>query len=53
MAAPPDGKHGKRVRTIYTQEQLERLEHEFEKQQYMVGTERLVFRVNREVWHVA
>ncbi|KAK3095766.1 hypothetical protein FSP39_018760, partial [Pinctada imbricata] len=31
---------GKRVRTIFTPEQLERLEAEFEKQQYMVGTER-------------
>lgn len=33
---------GKRVRTIFTPEQLERLEAEFEKQQYMVGTERYV-----------
>ncbi|XP_030753096.1 ventral anterior homeobox 1-like [Sitophilus oryzae] len=32
---------GKRVRTIFTPEQLERLEAEFEKQQYMVGPERL------------
>ncbi|XP_071506521.1 uncharacterized protein [Diadema antillarum] len=31
----------KRVRTIFTQEQLERLEREFGRQQYMVGTERL------------
>lgn len=31
---------GKRVRTIFTPEQLEKLEAEFEKQQYMVGTER-------------
>ncbi|CAH1783956.1 unnamed protein product [Owenia fusiformis] len=30
----------KRVRTIFTPEQLERLEEEFERQQYMVGTER-------------
>ncbi|XP_013405915.1 homeobox protein ceh-9 [Lingula anatina] len=30
----------KRVRTIFTPEQLERLEAEFEKQQYMVGSER-------------
>ena len=30
----------KRVRTIFTPEQLERLEQEFERQQYMVGTER-------------
>ncbi|CAF1515220.1 unnamed protein product, partial [Adineta steineri] len=28
-------------RTIFTPEQLERLETEFEKQQYMVGNERL------------
>lgn len=31
----------KRVRTIFTAEQLERLEAEFERQQYMVGPERL------------
>ncbi len=31
----------KRIRTIFTTEQLERLEAEFEKQQYMVGNERL------------
>ncbi len=31
----------KRIRTIFTTEQLERLEREFEKQQYMVGNERL------------
>ncbi|XP_063963780.1 homeobox protein Nkx-6.1-like [Lytechinus pictus] len=31
----------KRVRTIFTQEQLERLEQEFDRQQYMVGSERL------------
>ncbi|GIY01584.1 homeobox protein not2 [Caerostris darwini] len=36
----PQGKV-KRVRTIFTPEQLERLEHEFENQQYMVGPERL------------
>ncbi|XP_064631420.1 homeobox protein ceh-2-like [Lineus longissimus] len=30
----------KRVRTIFTPEQLDRLEAEFERQQYMVGTER-------------
>nr|KAG5709384.1 hypothetical protein BaRGS_029233 [Batillaria attramentaria] len=34
------GGKGKRVRTIFTPEQLERLEAEFERQQYMVGTER-------------
>jgi hypothetical protein len=31
----------KRVRTIFTPEQLERLETQFERQQYMVGQERL------------
>lgn len=31
----------KRVRTIFTPEQLEKLETEFERQQYMVGPERL------------
>ncbi|XP_033757455.1 homeobox protein MOX-2-like [Pecten maximus] len=31
---------GKRIRTIFTPDQLERMEAEFEKQQYMVGTER-------------
>ena len=31
----------KRVRTIFTPEQLEKLEAEFERQQYMVGPERL------------
>ncbi|XP_035227244.1 homeobox protein Hox-B4-like [Stegodyphus dumicola] len=31
----------KRIRTIFTPEQLERLETEFERQQYMVGPERL------------
>ncbi|CAG5036989.1 unnamed protein product [Parnassius apollo] len=31
----------KRIRTIFTPEQLERLEAEFERQQYMVGPERL------------
>lgn len=31
----------KRVRTIFTPEQLDRLEAEFERQQYMVGPERL------------
>ncbi|KAH9524558.1 hypothetical protein Btru_027178 [Bulinus truncatus] len=30
----------KRIRTIFTPEQLEKLEVEFERQQYMVGTER-------------
>ena len=31
----------KRIRTIFTNEQLERLEAEFNKQQYIVGNERL------------
>lgn len=31
----------KRVRTIFTPDQLEKLETEFERQQYMVGPERL------------
>ncbi|XP_022187765.1 homeobox protein BarH-like 1 [Nilaparvata lugens] len=35
------GGKSKRVRTIFTPEQLERLEAEFERQQYMVGPERL------------
>ena len=41
-AGSPEWKQGKskRVRTIFTPEQLERLEAEFERQQYMVGTER-------------
>jgi len=30
----------KRIRTIFTPEQLERLEKEFDRQQYMVGAER-------------
>ena len=30
----------KRIRTIFTPDQLERLEKEFERQQYMVGAER-------------
>jgi len=32
----------KRVRTIFSAEQLERLEAEFARQQYMVGPERLI-----------
>ncbi|CAF1432995.1 unnamed protein product [Adineta ricciae] len=43
----PHSRHGinhknkpKRIRTIFTPEQLERLELEFDKQQYMVGNER-------------
>ena len=35
------GNKKKRVRTIYTPEQLERLEKEFERTQYMVGHDRL------------
>ena len=38
----PGRSSGKRVRTIFTQDQLDRLEKEFERQQYMVGTERSV-----------
>ncbi|CAN0008988.1 unnamed protein product [Lampetra fluviatilis] len=34
------GSKSKRLRTIFTQAQLERLEKEFARQQYMVGTER-------------
>ena len=30
----------KRVRTVFTQSQIERLEREFSKQHYMIGTER-------------
>ena len=33
--------HGKRARTIFTTEQLERMEREFHKQQYVVGHERM------------
>lgn len=45
-SAPREGPAGpkakaKRVRTIFTAEQLERLEAEFARQQYMVGPERL------------
>ncbi|XP_029463536.1 homeobox protein not2-like [Rhinatrema bivittatum] len=36
----------KRVRTVFTPEQLERLEKEFLKQQYMVGTERVDLAAN-------
>ena len=32
---------GKRARTIFTTEQLERMEREFHKQQYVVGHERM------------
>ncbi|XP_054707025.1 homeobox protein Hox-A5-like [Uloborus diversus] len=53
QSSSPSPKHGhstsksqgggkiKRIRTIFTPEQLERLESEFERQQYMVGPERL------------
>ncbi|XP_078530610.1 homeobox protein not2-like [Lissotriton helveticus] len=37
----PGGYRTKRVRTVFTPDQLERLEQEFLKQQYMVGTERV------------
>lgn len=39
----------KRVRTIFTPEQLERLEAEFERQQYMVGTERYNYKRTPEI----
>jgi hypothetical protein len=35
------GSGGKRARTIFTTEQLERMEREFHKQQYVVGHERM------------
>ena len=38
--APVQQKDNKRLRTIFTQEQLDKLEVEFLKQQYMVGSER-------------
>ena len=41
MTAKKSSLKSKRVRTIFTPEQLERLEAEFERQQYMVGPERL------------
>ncbi|XP_066575640.1 homeobox protein notochord-like [Amia ocellicauda] len=37
----PSARRMKRVRTVFTPEQLDRLEREFIKQQYMVGTERV------------
>ena len=44
---------GKRVRTIFTPEQLERMEAEFERQQYMVGTERYVDNLQiLKVWFI-
>lgn len=45
--SPPHGTGKmKRIRTIFTPEQLERLETEFERQQYMVGPERLFLASN-------
>ncbi|KAL3278578.1 hypothetical protein HHI36_016123 [Cryptolaemus montrouzieri] len=41
QSTPRKKSRSKRVRTIFTPEQLEKLEAEFEKQQYMVGPERL------------
>ena len=35
-----DMRRSKRKRTIFTAEQLDRLEHEFQQQQYVVGQER-------------
>lgn len=36
---------GKRIRTIFTADQLHRLEAQFERQQYMVGTERYLLQL--------
>ena len=36
----------KRIRTIFTTEQLQSLEQQFERQQYMVGSERFVLIIN-------
>ncbi|KAM3956857.1 uncharacterized protein ACR2FA_009165 [Aphomia sociella] len=41
MSCSNSSGRSKRIRTIFTPEQLERLEAEFERQQYMVGPERL------------
>jgi hypothetical protein len=35
-----ESKNSKRIRTIFTQDQLDKLEIEFARQQYMVGSER-------------
>ena len=35
------GQNSKRARTIFTAEQLEQMEREFQKQQYVVGHERM------------
>ncbi len=52
-----DSRHGinhknkpKRIRTIFTPEQLERLESEFDKQQYMVGNERFYLAYSTINW---
>lgn len=42
LPASSSSPRAKRVRTIFSAEQLERLEAEFARQQYMVGPERLV-----------
>lgn len=42
--SPKEG--NKRIRTIFTTEQLQSLEQQFEKQQYMVGSERFVLITN-------
>lgn len=42
LSGPSSSPRAKRVRTIFSAEQLERLEAEFARQQYMVGPERLV-----------
>ena len=36
-----EGPNSKRARTIFTAEQLEQMEREFQKQQYVVGHERM------------
>lgn len=44
LTSPEAGHHshgGKRARTIFTTEQLEKMEREFHKQQYVVGHERM------------
>ena len=40
LTSGQDTKRNKRKRTIFTAEQLDRLEHEFQHQQYVVGQER-------------
>ena len=40
LSLAQDMRRNKRKRTIFTAEQLDRLEHEFQQQQYVVGQER-------------